>query len=197
MKLDTSKKMTISTKRTLKLLTASLTRLLEKKPFEKITVIDICDESLIPRATFYNYFEDKFDLLNYYWQECGIAIQPETAIDPTQLAEYMVLMIDNLIRYMQHHFESAKSICTMNANGQLFLSLRLYVAARFQESLLAIPEDERELPMPVALESDLLAGSIITISVWWINHSSELSRERIHAYCLRMADRYIPRESSE
>ena len=69
MKHDLTGRQSITVKRTVKLLTDTLTELLEKEPFEKITVMDICEKSMIPRATFYNYFEDKYDLLNYYWTE--------------------------------------------------------------------------------------------------------------------------------
>lgn len=35
----------------------------EAKPFESITVKDITDEALVNRATFYNHFLDKYDLM--------------------------------------------------------------------------------------------------------------------------------------
>lgn len=37
--------------------------LLREKDCCSISVIDICDRAGIPRATFYNYFEDKYDLV--------------------------------------------------------------------------------------------------------------------------------------
>ena len=33
----------------------------------EITVGELCKCANYPRATFYNYFDDKFDLLNYCW----------------------------------------------------------------------------------------------------------------------------------
>lgn len=65
MKLDPAKKMNIGTKRTLSQLIRSLSVLLTKKSFEEISVKEICEMSLIPKSTFYNYFEDKYDLLDY------------------------------------------------------------------------------------------------------------------------------------
>lgn len=40
-------------------------RLMEKKPFAKITISDITDESGFNRQTFYYHFHDKYDLLNW------------------------------------------------------------------------------------------------------------------------------------
>lgn len=58
----------ISTRRTYLLLSRSLFQLLEEMPFEKITLTQLCDHSMVPRSTFYRYFEDKYDLLYYCLQ---------------------------------------------------------------------------------------------------------------------------------
>lgn len=67
MKYDLSRTPSRSAKRVLGALSDALFAILLKKPFEELTVGEICDESGYPRATFYNYFDDKYDLLNFYW----------------------------------------------------------------------------------------------------------------------------------
>lgn len=52
------------TERTQKTIIMSMISLLEKKPFDQITVGDICGEALINHSTFYRYFNDKFSLLH-------------------------------------------------------------------------------------------------------------------------------------
>lgn len=47
------------------LLAKSLLELLEKKDFGDIKINEICDNALVHKTTFYNHFEDKYDLLNY------------------------------------------------------------------------------------------------------------------------------------
>lgn len=42
----------------------ALVRLLQKQSFEKLSVKDICEEAGINRSTFYNYFDDKHQLLD-------------------------------------------------------------------------------------------------------------------------------------
>ncbi len=46
-------------------LAENLRVLMGRKMFDKITIKQICDETGVIRATFYNYFEDKYDCLNW------------------------------------------------------------------------------------------------------------------------------------
>jgi AcrR family transcriptional regulator len=65
MKYDLSKKLTIGTSRTLTSLQKAMLTLLAVKSFEEISVQELCEKAMLPRATFYNYFDDKYDLLGY------------------------------------------------------------------------------------------------------------------------------------
>ncbi len=55
--------------RTRKLLSATLLELMQEKPIEKISVIELCDAAMINRATFYAHFEDKYHLLDFALEE--------------------------------------------------------------------------------------------------------------------------------
>ena len=58
----------VSVRRTYLLLMKALLDLLAEMPFEKISLTDICRVSMVSRSTFYRYFEDKYDLVNWYFQ---------------------------------------------------------------------------------------------------------------------------------
>lgn len=64
-----------------KLLSNALFSLVKKKPFEKVTVCDICDEAMVHRATFYSHFADKYALLTYSIDEHIPLELPEIAAD--------------------------------------------------------------------------------------------------------------------
>lgn len=53
---------------TKQLLTQSLKELMETTPFEKISVNDITEHAGVGRNTFYYHFQDKYDLVNRYFQ---------------------------------------------------------------------------------------------------------------------------------
>lgn len=62
------------TKRSLK---DALLRLLSKKPFEKITVTELCENANTSRITFYTYYSDKYDLADDYFQDMSAHVNED------------------------------------------------------------------------------------------------------------------------
>ncbi|MEO8606401.1 MAG: TetR family transcriptional regulator [Chloroflexota bacterium] len=58
------KKLDPRAKRTLKVLRTAMMELLEEQEFSKITVQDITERAEVNRATFYDHFVDKYELMN-------------------------------------------------------------------------------------------------------------------------------------
>jgi len=55
-------------------LATSLKKLIEEKPFEKISVGDICERCDMNRKSFYYHFKDKYDLVNWIFDTEFIAV---------------------------------------------------------------------------------------------------------------------------
>ena len=55
-------------------LAASLKGLMDEKPFQKITVSDICERCGMNRKSFYYHFMDKYDLINWIYDTEFISI---------------------------------------------------------------------------------------------------------------------------
>jgi len=77
MKLDFRAKLSVSQKRTTTMIVNALYMLLTKKSFDEITVREICKISLIPHSTFYNYFEDKYDVVKWSFYAIVYNYYPE------------------------------------------------------------------------------------------------------------------------
>jgi len=59
---------------TKKALATSLKNLMEEKPFEKISIADICERCDMNRKSFYYHFKDKYDLVNWIFDTEFIAV---------------------------------------------------------------------------------------------------------------------------
>ncbi len=76
-------------RKTKKALFDAFIKLLSQKPFDEITVNELCDEAGVRRATFYKHYADKFDFLSAYtrllrdrfdrliWKDDKPALTPE------------------------------------------------------------------------------------------------------------------------
>jgi AcrR family transcriptional regulator len=91
MKYDITKKATKGAERTLDAFSSTMFELLSAMSFNEVTVNGICEKSNYPRATFYNYFDDKYDLLNYCWYSIGrkVHLEEYTELDPEESHIYL------------------------------------------------------------------------------------------------------------
>lgn len=112
-KYDLSKRPTKGAQRTLRAFSSAMFELLELKSFEAISVNELCQRSDYPRATFYNYFDDKYDLVNYCWYllatEIRVGEAPKLSPD-----EILVTYFDRLYRFFAHHHRQMTAILQHN-----------------------------------------------------------------------------------
>lgn len=77
------------------LLAESLKELAIKRPIEKITIKEITDKAGVIRPTFYNHFQDKFELLEWIiTTELLMPIRP--LIEAEMITEGMVFLFTNI-----------------------------------------------------------------------------------------------------
>ena len=68
-------------RKTRRQLTQALVELMEERPFQELSVTDICRRAMVHRTTFYAHFNDKQELLHYLMvqveRECIAACVPQ------------------------------------------------------------------------------------------------------------------------
>jgi AcrR family transcriptional regulator len=119
-KYDLTKKTTRGAQRTLAAFSDTMFALLMKKPFAEITVNELCQRSNYPRATFYNYFDDKYDLLNYCWYCLGkqIRLEEYKQLDPDAC---LYVFFDRFYDLAAAHVEMIQRILKFNSENSLLL----------------------------------------------------------------------------
>lgn len=90
------------------LLKNALIHILQKKPIEKITIYELCDQAQINRTTFYKYYGSQYDLLNDIENDLFSELDRHlAAIDQEEL--------DNLKQVMEYLLEEQEK-CTVLIN---------------------------------------------------------------------------------
>ncbi len=114
--------MDLRTIKTEKALYKSLETLLRKKSFDKITVQDICDNAQINRVTFYNHFEDKYDLFDHYVDYVlDNLVKTSITNNTTSINNYLKTLICNVTKLLYDNKNILKSLTNVNNTFLVYL----------------------------------------------------------------------------
>ncbi len=165
MKIDITTKPTRSARRVLSAFTTALFKLLLDKSFAQITVNEICDSSNYPRATFYNYFDDKYDLLNYFWQNIAQEIHVD---DYAQIApeELLSVFYDRIYDLCEKYGKEIKYIFKNNtSDSYFFVSFKVYMKSQIKNIFNYIPK-RSDNPLPKELMAEHYCNTILMVLEW-------------------------------
>lgn len=194
MKYINNDNMTIGTKRTLKNLRESLTELLMVKPLEQISIQELCDKAMISRGTFYNYFYDKYDLLNYDWSQVQLLIDPEFThpeLNHDDYQEYMNLFLQNLIIFLSEEREIYQKIINNNANSIFTANMHEYIEAQILLKLKVAINNKINYKIPLELMADVYANTIITMGRWWLKFGDGYTEEEAYEFFRMLIDNSV------
>lgn len=107
-------------------LSNALLELLKEKSFDKIKVTEICDKALIHKTTFYNHFEDKYELLNFVLLKIHNDITSNTKFDGC-LIDYYLSVAKYYIKYIKNNPKLFRSIITNENDIGVLLFQKLYI----------------------------------------------------------------------
>ncbi|MGI6205780.1 MAG: TetR family transcriptional regulator [Anaerovoracaceae bacterium] len=156
-------------------LAESLRTLMMHMPFEKITIKDITDEANVIRTTFYNHFQDKYDLLDWIYYEYYIKPSNQL-IENNMLLEAFKLMTKN----MEHDKEFLLKATRGNQDSMKDVMFRSYKDAVLK-SVKSIGVD---LPSINPLFTDELvaeyyANNVTFIVLKWIDMDMEIPSDKV------------------
>ena len=168
-------------KRTLRLLTDALSELMGKKPFDDITVKEICALAMVPHSTFYNYFEDKFDLLHTLFDEFfDNFVQLNVGRDfnlqriEDSLEKVMLFCLENK-RFLQ-------KLRSADANGTFSQQLHDYMGKEICAKLRQLEEAGGQLRLPAELLAEYYAVNIVYLGKWWLQRPAEIPMPELKKY---------------
>lgn len=133
MKYDLSQKTNRFAERTVKDFSETLFLLLEKKKFESITIRELCNACNYPRATFYNYFQDIYDLLDYCWENMSkqINVEDYLSIDPDKRTQ---VLFERLYVFFEKKKDIINRIMMHNEmGGEMAESLKRFMIIKIRK----------------------------------------------------------------
>ena len=140
MKVNLESRQSRFAQRVLKDFSGQLLRMLEKQALETISVQTICDCCNYPRSTFYNYFDDLYDLMNYCWLEVMNDMGINKYIHISEERD-VVKIYSELYMYLDSYRNQIRKIISSNGlNGRCMLSLRHFMQLQIQQIMRTCPD---------------------------------------------------------
>ena len=139
MKINLSGKTSRFAKRTLADFSEKMIVMLADMSLEEISVQKICDVCNYPRSTFYNYFEDIYDLMDYCW----IAIMKDMDIEKylnVQGEQNTEQIFSLLYEYLDRYRPQIYRILLKNGlEGRCMVSLRAFMKKQIRQIISICP----------------------------------------------------------
>lgn len=158
----------------------ALTNLLKKKSFESIKVSDICTEALINRSTFYDHYNDKYELLidyiNSEKRTLEKALEENKNINDTK--EYYI----ELIRILINHVDSLKELyheIIANNQNSIIMNILIDVITKDVEKRI---NNNLQNKIPSKIITKFYVGAVVNVCMEWFMNSSLYTKEDIINY---------------
>ena len=161
---------------------SAFSRLLESRPYEKITVQNIIDAADIGRSTFYAHFETKDDLLQSICDEIfhhvfSQELPQEAILESSDGSKGLELKLGHILYHLDEH-RAVLSLILSGPSGEPFLqSFRDYL----QELFSRYPGRPCEsLPEDYYLHH--LVSSFSETAVWWLTEPRQYTPEEMAGF---------------
>ena len=186
MKFDMTRPLSRSAQRVVSAMSEALFLLLCRKRFEEVSVSEICDASGYPRATFYNYFEDKYDLLNMIWVYIEQILRAEDG-ESYSTAESFDVHFDRLYDMLASGEERLKDLLAHNkSDGYFVASLVIYLKKSIKKLLLARKAEEFT-PIPIDMLTAHYANTLLLVFGYRFGGQSErITKEETKEYLIHL-----------
>ena len=167
----------VTVNRTTTALYLAMFDLLERVPFEQITVHDICEKAMVSRTTFYAYFEDKYHLVAFCLQRerASLALVPGEQIKDNILA---------ILHRFRKKAEVYKNILLAQTNRELNRMLIDQMQGIIYQNLTHANHPQDKAEVLSILYATGYAGSML----WWLEEQFPLPEERLAEYLYSSID---------
>ena len=189
---ETKNKVTdIRVRRTYNQLTEALIKLLAQKSFDDLTVLEICNQANVHRATFYKHFVDKHDFLNCCFKMKLAELDFEKAdnnFSIEQMKENCMKMIEKVISFIEENKEFVFCVSSEHYSSSFTNSLSDAIADFIIEQIRSKASFSEKLGYNLQLMAYYYAGAIVSLTRWWSTSKNVCSKRMFLEFAKRKID---------
>lgn len=157
-------------KKTKQALNSAFAELIKQKPFEDISINELCNKAGVRRATFYKHFKDKYDFVTEYIGFLRITYdsRPTTVSHLDDAINYYVNYAKRVVEYINNNEILVKSLLASNI---LHIIIGLIAEKNFRDTCKKLEADVNAgltLPASIDAVSAMLIGGVSTVVLQWL-----------------------------
>jgi len=162
--------------RTRKHLAQAMLKLLQIHSLEEINIVEICDKAQVHRTTFYNHFNDKYELFYYLFDE----IKNEV-FDKAIEARYENASTEMYLQIAKNTLDF------IDDNRQIFIQILQHnkeevVIGVFHESLeraikFLLKQNGQPLGLPIEILASFYTGGFSSLALLWLSNPTKYTKE--------------------
>ena len=168
--------------KTKKALYEALINLIKTKPFEELKVLDLCNEAMINRSTFYSHYNDKYDLLTDFIGTLKHELLEELAKNKNIIntKEYYLEMIKLILNHIDMNKDVYYSMITINRNS-IIMDMIIDTTIKDLNKRLEISNLDKS-DIPIDIFSTFYLGAVAGVLVLWLKTKNKYSKQEILNY---------------
>jgi AcrR family transcriptional regulator len=161
--------------RTRQALIDALISLLAVKHYDVISIKDIVDQANVGRSTFYAHYQTKDELLKSGFERILDMLLQNIVLN--EVNQTLKLDTTLLFRHAQGHYELYRTLAWGSGFEILTMEGHAALSAKLQQRLTQLQSGKPEASVPLPLLSYHMAGALLILLKWWLDHKMPYSPE--------------------
>jgi AcrR family transcriptional regulator len=167
-------------RRSRRLIVDALLALMREKRYERITVQEIIDRADVGRSTFYAQFRGKDDVLEREMERVFGQLQDRHRAAATERAEQLLPSLE-FFRHVHAQQALYPALIRGLASDPHYLAVQRTLRDQAAAQL-ALAADGRALAVPPEIVAEYLAGALLTLVHWWLDHGVSYTPEQMEGF---------------
>jgi AcrR family transcriptional regulator len=169
--------------RTRAALSAALIGLMDGRPFDDISVQEICERAGVGRSTFYAHFQDKDEMYIRHTVEFGRKMGEKLGWDGSRNTyRFPIAMMFDHVRHMQPMIETLMK----SRKAEFVMKVWQNNLAEVFEQRVKQDRGDTQMAVPAEILAQQLAGTVFTLMTWWMDHHQPHSAQEMEQHWERL-----------
>lgn len=158
------------------LLINAFIKLLERKSFDDISVVEICNEAKVSRSAFYDHFKDKYDLFSYSVNVMLGELMNENTIYLSH-SKIVLEKIEKYLNFIEENKIDYKAI-KLNNKGNILETIFLSI----YEGLVNINCEDLSVDVPKRIYLEFVVAGVAALCDEFLTGKLDCSKEELLNY---------------